>query len=174
MHLCIFDSVHFIVVQYFWFVHIECFIKCFHLLQAKRLKLSFMYLRFLLGVTCSVCVRVASSKYSQNVHVFEQQQQPLLELYFIFNTDTILHITVLPAGSITNHVSLERMDPKLTKWIGTLNASIGLQSVMQSNKIQTFALIALPFAFWKIVYVLVFFKKCLKDMIVFITLFHLH
>lgn len=81
---------------------------------------------------------------------------------------------MLPAGSITNHVSLERMDPKLTKWIGTLNASIGLQSVMQSNKIQTFALIALPFAFWKIVYVLVFFKKCLKDMIVFITLFHLH
>lgn len=40
---------------------------------------------------------------------------------------------------ITNHVSLEGMDPKLIKWTGTPGSSIGLLSVMQSNKIQSFA-----------------------------------
>lgn len=73
-------------------------------------------------------------------------------------------------NSITNHVSLERMDPKLTKWIGTLNTSIGLQSVMHSNKILSFAClqdkflqrVVLPFAFLENIYVMVLFKKCWK------------
>lgn len=42
-------------------------------------------------------------------------------------------------NSITHHVSLERMDPKLIKWFGTLNALIGLLPLMQSNKILSFA-----------------------------------
>lgn len=69
-----------------------------------------------------------------NIQIHKEGNISLLSLWFYIRLHCISQWSPSTHG-ITTHVSLERIDPKLIKWIGTSNASTGLLCVMHLNEI---------------------------------------